>query len=245
MQIKVARITTNRAYLIEQSLKMKKTRKINENKKNKNRKLSEFGTRDYNDSLQKAFNRVKQQVFFNPDMIYFVTLTYKGTEHTASDVLYDLRQLMKKTKRQGYNPKYVAVFEYQKRGSIHVHMITNDQFLMNKNKNNHLELTDWQKGYSSILTIDDVDKNFRPFLYLFKYMKKSARIGKRFVYSSRNLNNFIDLPPELFDYKLYNEIQTEKTHATLPTGKIVWYNKYYFELKKDGINELDIPDQFK
>lgn len=146
-------------------------------------------TKSYADGLQRAFNRVKKQVFFNPDMKYFVTLTYKGKNHTIEDVMSDMKIFLKNQKRKtGENLKYVWVAEYQKRGSIHVHMITNAKFKTHTNKNGYQSLTDWTHGFTSVLEIEDFDDNFRPYLYLFKYMRKAERIGKSFVHSSRNIS---------------------------------------------------------
>jgi len=232
MHVKKLDITDNRAILLETSVKIidgkpRVTRSVPS-------KYSQtvVGTENYKDSLQRAFNRVKQQVFFNPDMIYFVTLTYEGKNHTPDDVLHDLKIFLKNTRRKGYKPKYVAVFEYQKRGSIHVHLITNNQFRIELNKNGYMHFPDWKKGFSSVLTIDKFDSDFKPFLYLFKYMKKSERIGRSFVYSSRNLNNSVKLPVDFFDMKLYNELATERTEAVLPDGKKIIYKKYYFTRKE-------------
>jgi len=217
---------------IKKQLQNKNTNKTNNSKK-PNRKISSFGTKEYNDSMQRAFNRVKQQVFFNPDMIYFVTLTYKGLDHTSDDVLRDLKIFMKKQRRRGFDPKYVAVMEYQKRGSIHVHMITNEQFNITTNKNGYFHLPDWQHGFSSVLSIDKFDENFRAYLYLFKYMKKAARIGNNFVYASRNLNNSVKYPLDMFDIRLYHLIAEEKTQAILPNGKPINYTKYYLQQKEE------------
>lgn len=101
--------------------------------------------------------------------------------------------------------KYIYVMEYQKRGSIHVHMVCNNALEMRKNQNNHWELTDWKKGFSSILTIKDVDNNFKPYLYLFKYMSKAQRIGSSFIHTSKNFDKI-----ETVDYHDYLQVLTEE-----------------------------------
>lgn len=85
-------------------------------------------------------------------------------------------------------PKYIFVLEYQKRGSIHVHMISNNYFTTEINKNGYRSLKYWNHGYTSVLTIDDFDKDFKPYLYLFKYMKKAERIGRSFIHTSRGFD---------------------------------------------------------
>lgn len=190
---------------------------------------SEYNTKSYRDGLQRAFNNAKQKIFFNPDMIYFATLTYKGVDHTPEDVLRDLKLFFKKQRSLGYNPKYIAVMEYQKRGSIHVHLVLNKELRIEKNLNGYFHLPDWRKGFSSVLSIGDFDENFRPYLYLFKYMKKSRRIGKSFLYSSRNLANSVKLPVEFFDIKLFEEVAVEKTSVRLVDGRTIHYSRHYLK----------------
>lgn len=202
--------------------------------KNKPRKQAEFNSKSYHDALQRSFNRAKMQIYFNPDMQYFITLTYKGKNHTPEDVLHDVKMFIKREKRSGNNPKYIYVMEYQKRGSIHVHMIANKQFTMHKNQNGYQSLTYWTHGFSSVLTIKDFDNNFKPYLYLFKYMRKSQRIGKSFVHSSRNLNSFKEFDyTDLEDYSQWTTVHQERTLAVIDENTKLSVYRYF--LKRDTI----------
>lgn len=194
------------------------------------RNESVYDTKSYRDALQRAFNTAKRQIYFNPDMKYFVTFTYKGKNHTPEDVLYDIKQFVKKEKRLGKNPKYIWIMEYQKRGSIHVHMIANDFITTELNKNNYRSAKYWRHGYTSILTIDDFDDNFRPYLYLFKYMKKSQRIGKSFVHSSRNLSNYKTVKDTDLNLFHWNTKTMEYTSATVQNTNFHYFTNY---LQKD------------
>lgn len=283
-----------------------------------------IGTKNYSDALKRAFTLATERIYFNPDMTYFLTFTYKGKNHTPEQVLHDVKQFIKnqsrknatvvpaeptfreketptlnenllkqaneltpiettKTKQQieelkqvneltlknGYpphplldnhsniktkkkrladdtniknhtnlnqekrtppKPKYIYVLEYQRRGSIHVHMIANGFFWVRKNRNGYLELPDWRHGYTSVLEITDFDENFKPYLYLFKYMKKSQRIGKSFVHSSRNLDNYTEV--EYYDVNINDwRIKfNQNSIVTIPTtGRTLNYNKEYYE----------------
>ena len=191
------------------------------------RKESEYGTKSYRDALQRAFNNAKQQIFFNPDMTHFITLTYKGVDHTPEDVMLHIKTLVKReSRRRGEPIKYIWIMEYQERGSIHVHMIANDSFTLQVNKNGYRELKYWQKGFSSVLTIKDFDGNFRPYLYLFKYMKKSQRIGKSFVHSSKNLNNFTKLTDSEINLLQWRTITQERTETTIQNTHFTFYKNY-------------------
>lgn len=84
--------------------------------------------------------------------------------------------------------KYIYVFEIQKRGAIHVHMVAND-YLDTKMVNGRLNVVGWQQhGFSDVKTIKNTDNNFKPYLYLFKYMQKAQRIGGSFIHVSRNFD---------------------------------------------------------
>ena len=241
----------------------------------KPRQQSQLGTDSYKRSLRRAFARSKQLAFFNPDLNQFITLTYKGTNHTPEQVQQDIKNLIKQEKKhrqthtnysqeappitgssqqkkphlaEPTNPptlasliriktpqeriaelavdgntngqatendttatklekkkdlggapeevhrneakpfKYIYIMEYQERGSIHVHMIANECFTYDINEYGHPELKYWAKGFSNIRTIKDFDFNFKPYLYLFKYMYKAERIGKSFVHTSRGFD---------------------------------------------------------
>lgn len=101
--------------------------------------------------------------------------------------------------------KYIYILERQKRGSIHVHLISSLGFRYYTNKNGYLSLTDWKHGFSSVKTIDDFDKNFKPYLYLFKYMYKTERVGNSFVHTSRNFDKITNVDYDKYISKLKGE----------------------------------------
>lgn len=159
-----------------------------------NRSLSKVGSDSYKRSLRRAFNRAKLIAFFNPDLTQFITLTYQQNILNPKQVSDDVKYMIKQHNRTPNTQplKYIYVLEHQKRGSIHVHMVCNEVLQLQKNKNNYWSVKAWKHGYSSVLTIKDFDNNFRPYLYLFKYMQKAQRVGKSFIHTSRNfdkLNN--------------------------------------------------------
>lgn len=133
----------------------------------------------------------------------------------------------------GVTPKYIFILEKQKRGAIHVHMICNGFFDFEINENGYKQLKDWKHGFTSVLEIKDFDKNFKPFLYLFKYMRKSQRVGRSFVHSSRNLDNYKHV-----DYDGLNLKEWRLTHSEIreyaytdEKGKTItnYYYKNFYE----------------
>lgn len=198
--------------------------------KHVSREQSVFGTKSYRDGLQRAFNKAKEQIYFNPDMKYFVTLTYSGNQRDFDEVLQDVKIWFKHERRHtGDDIKYIWIAEYQERGAIHIHMITNAKFGMRVNKHGYNEISYWHDnhGFTNVIHISDLDDNFRPYLYLFKYMRKGVRIGKSFVHTSRNLNKAyrqIDNPD--IDLMQWRTVTQERTEAVIHTTSFVYYKNY-------------------
>lgn len=200
------------------------------------RHQSVYGTKSYRDAVQRAFNKAKQQIYFNPDMQKFITLTYRQEDNTPEQVMNDIKTLIKRESREQERsfpagsgrktPKYIYIMEYQERGSIHVHMIANDFFTLQVNSNGYDELVFWPHGYTSVLHINDFDNNFKPHLYLFKYMRKAQRIGKSFVHSSKNLSNYTQLTEEEFDFISYNTVNMEYTQTEVEKTTFKYYRNY-------------------
>lgn len=133
----------------------------------------------------------------------------------------ELASTFEATQKNKGNPfKYIYVFERQKRGAIHVHMVANEGFEYQINKNGYKELKNWSHGFTSVLTIKDFDNNFKPYLYLFKYMEKAQRVGKSFIHTSRK--SFDEV--KWVDYDNYIE--------TLAQGDIVYEEDYKFTLNQ-------------
>ena len=196
------------------------------------RRQSLVGTKSYNDARQRAFNTAKQHVFFNPDLTNFITLTYTGLDHTPETVIRHIKQLLLREKRErakvsetNVEPKYLYVMEYQKRGSIHVHMVSNDSFSLTVNKNGHFQLKYWKHGYSSVLPIDQTDGNFKPYAYLFKYMTKTQRIGATFIHTSKNLKSYQETL-DLLDLEQWNTKNMEYSNTTIETTTFHYFRNY-------------------
>lgn len=212
------------------SLHNRAKRAVDKQRLQQKRSEAQYGTKAYRDALQRAFNKAKEQIYFNPDMQYFVTLTYRGIERDLNDVMQDVKVWLKHERRYtDEDIKYLWVAEYQERGSIHIHMITNAPFKMRKNKNNYDEIEYWAEkhGFTSVLHINDLDNNFKPYLYLFKYMRKAQRIGKSFVHTSRNLGNYFQAEEHHLNLLQWNTINQEYTSTYINnTQKLVYIRNF-------------------
>ena len=107
--------------------------------------------------------------------------------------------------------KYIAVPEFQKRGAVHYHLLTNlsikddsNIILLQKDKKNKYDVVGWNKGFTSVFDLKNIDV----VAYLSKYMTKDCdnRLwGHRRYYNSLNLikpkEEFIDLSnKDMYDY---------------------------------------------
>lgn len=75
--------------------------------------------------LIRARNKIIRLINSNPDMMTFISLTYKENMKDIQKSKADLNQLCKDLKRDFINFKYLYVIEWQQRGAIHFHMICN------------------------------------------------------------------------------------------------------------------------
>lgn len=202
---------------------------------------SKHGDKTYKNNLNRAFNHVKNIVFFNPDMTNFITFTYHINQQDIKQVLHDIKQTVKYTRnarnKKGtpITPKYVYILEYQKRGALHVHMIANDFFLTQINQHGHPEVKYWNNGFTNIRKLSEFDGNFKPYLYLFKYMQKAERIGKRFIHTSRGLANFVKVDYNSFKpiIKGKTPIHTYESSFTLPNNTTMTTVKEYYHYGKE------------
>lgn len=231
------------------------TQKPSPNHYTNTRTQSQLGSLSYQESLKRAYTRAKLLAFFNPDLTQFITLTYKENQLDHQTTLHHLKQFFKyqknsiknrntqnthslpphkKTTKKIPKPKYIYVFERQKRGAIHVHMLSNDSLQLETNKNGHLSVKYWPHGYSSVLLLQETDINFKPYLYLFKYMTKTERIGPSFIHTSRNVFDNI----ENVDYRDYIKqldganVLYEEDLKYIYDGKTTRINKKYLEPKR-------------
>lgn len=118
----------------------------------------------------------------------FVTLTFRENIKDLKIANYEFEKFVKRIKYEYGNFKYLAVIEFQGRGAIHYHMITDLIYIPNK------ELRKiWSNGFVKINRIKHVDNVGA---YIIKYMCKieDVRLHKRKAYlRSRNLSSPIIL----------------------------------------------------
>lgn len=120
----------------------------------------------------------------------FLTLTYKENMQDLERGAYDLKKFIQKMKRRVNGLKYLGVVEFQKRGAIHYHLLTNIPAKKNRWRQEKEIAELWEKGQivklKNIYNVDNLGA------YLVKYMTKELaderlKGHKRYFFSRGNL----------------------------------------------------------
>lgn len=124
----------------------------------------------------------------------FITLTYAENMQDLKQAKRDLNFFVKNVKKIKDDFKYIAIPEFQKRGAIHFHLLSNldiqDNCIIIKQKSNkkYYDVKYWNKGFTSFEPIKgDIKKIIG---YISKYMTKECDnrlFGIRRFTSSQNL----------------------------------------------------------
>ena len=128
------------------------------------------------------------------DWTSFITLTYAENMQDIKQAKIELNYFIKNVKKVKKDFKYIAIPEFQKRGAIHFHLLTNlslqDNYIIIKQKDNnkYYNVKYWSKGFTSFEPLyNDLKKVIG---YISKYMTKdcdSRLFGIRRFTSSENL----------------------------------------------------------
>ena len=128
------------------------------------------------------------------DWTSFITLTYAENMQDIKQAKIELNYFIKNVKKVKKDFKYIAITEFQKRGAIHFHLLTNlslqDNYIIIKQKDNnkYYNVKYWSKGFTSFEPLyNDLKKVIG---YISKYMTKdcdSRLFGIRRFTSSQNL----------------------------------------------------------
>lgn len=150
----------------------------------------------------------------------FITLTFKENIIEIDRANKRLRYFIDKVRRIKPNFKFLCIPEFQKRGAVHYHMLTNisidDSNLIFTQENNskYKHIKYWKDGFTSVEVIKGDPKKIIG--YISKYMTKdidNRLFGKRRYHASRNLNkpksSFINLDKQK-DNSFYKKLIQDK-----------------------------------
>ena len=172
------------------------------------------------DSLNRSYGLLMDYAIQNANNFKtFITLTFKDN---ITDLDYANKQFnnsMRSIKRIYPTFMYLGVPEFQKRGAVHYHIMTNlkttDTKVIQKqeNKKDMYDIKQWVHGYSSVFDLSLTDDKFSVAAYLTKYFYKdiSTRlIGRKKILKSQNL----DKPNEKHFRSNSNELQNYQNYLT-------------------------------
>lgn len=170
-------------------------------------------------SINRTRTLIRRIINSNKDFNKFLTLTFKDN---VTDIEYANRIFSKFIMRLKYrnpNLKYLAVIEFQKRGAIHYHMVSNLPFITFEHLNKL-----WPFGSAKINKIDHVT-NLGAYVckYLQKDMFDNRMFGQKKYFCSRNCIK----PAEIFDDEIIKHILEEHfIEEDGPVYKAEFDNKY-------------------
>jgi len=166
-------------------------------------------------SLQRTRTKIRRAINANPDFDKFLTLTFA---ENLQDIKKANRHFSLFIERLNYaypNTKHLAVIEFQKRGAVHYHMLSNLGYVP-ASKISEI----WKNGFVKINKIKNVDNVGA---YVCKYLQKEVFEGKmknkKKYFCSRNLEK----PVEIFDSK---EIENISSFYNLSSAQPVYKSQF-------------------
>lgn len=162
----------------------------------------------------------------------FITLTFKDNIVDHKFANYRLKLYVKALKYKYYDFKYLGIWEYQQRGSIHFHLLSYTQYDIDFAYSDSI----WGQG-SLAVTIQDISKrkikNLGMYMakYITKDIKLSTVLGLRRVFKSKDLfYPRVEKTAYRPDYLLYSLFLLDhRTSFNLYKGVIDY--KYYYSPK--------------
>ena len=132
------------------------------------------------DSLFRTKKKLRGIIWSNERfMKTFVTLTFKEEITDLKTANKKFQDFIKRAKYRFDYFIYICVPEFQKRGVVHYHMLTNIPYIANEDMANL-----WSWGFVSIKKIDKV-KNIS--FYLTKYLSKSSAGGDERFFNKKKI----------------------------------------------------------
>ena len=168
----------------------------------------------------------------------FITLTFSDNITDIKIANKEFNKFISKVKRVNKDLKYICVPEFQKRGAVHYHLLTNIN-INNKKliyrqidnpKFSHVKY--WNNGFDKIENIKgDIKKIIG---YISKYMTKdidNRLFGKHRYMYSQNLNK-----PVISYLDLSNEKHIDFLNKILNNKSLIYSNEYINEFFNEKIN---------
>lgn len=164
----------------------------------------------------------------------FITLTFAENVTNIKEANKTFNTWRTQIKKEFSDFKYICVPEFQKRGAVHYHLITN-LFLNNKliilqeNKKNCYDVKFWKHGFSSVYSLNGINAVAYISKYLTKNIDNRLFSHKRYFYS-KNL-----IIPKV-EYLIYNDNKSlDYIQDLIKTKVLCFSNSYKVEYTKEKI----------
>ena len=198
------------------------------------------------DNLHRSFTQLIDYIETNPIWLSFITLTFSENITDLDYANKEFNNYTRKVRRVFPDFKYIAVPEFQKRGAVHYHILTNipigsEQLpkrppikTFNEEKQkwytlHYYDIPYWTNGNSSAFDIvNDTDENFMLGAYMGKYFYKNIDnrlFGRKKILKSQGLKKPKIIRYEKNDSKL-QDLQEELSHSRLIRHKAVAPNEF-------------------
>ena len=163
------------------------------------------------------------------DWTSFITLTYKDNMQDVKQSKLDLNYFIKNIKKKKKDFKYIAIPEFQKRGAIHFHILSNlsledkNIIVHQKDNDNYYDVKYWNKGFTSYENVTgDVKKIVG---YISKYMTKEC--DER-LFNFRRFSSSLNLERPQEDFlELNSKNKRLYLNALIKNRELIYANKYY------------------
>jgi len=192
------------------------------------------------DNVARTRSKLRRMINSNPDLNSFLTLTFSKNISNLNIANYEFKKFIQKLKFLYPQLKYIAVVEFQKRGAVHYHMLSNLPYI----ENLPTTISDmWGNGFIKINHIKHVD-NIGAYVckYLGKSTKESKLFGRKKYFSSKNVQE----PSTLYDEKLIEKlVEFYNLKAVNPIYKASFDNNWVGEVKYSQYvlqNILDVSE---
>lgn len=173
----------------------------------------------------------------------FITLTYSENMQDIKKAKIDLNYFVKNIKKIKSDFRYIAIPEFQKRGAIHFHLLSNldlqDNNIIIKQKSNkkYYDVKYWNKGFTSFeLLKGDIKKIIG---YISKYMTKECDdrlFGIRRFTCSQNL-----IKPKEEYVNTFNQNELEYLTKLLESKECIYENTYKDNLDNE-VNYMEFKN---
>jgi|LFRM01.2.fsa_nt_gb hypothetical protein len=148
-------------------------------------------------NIYRSYGQLLEYAFVNGHYFKtFVTLTFADNIKDLDYANSQFRKCMKAIRRKNPDFMYLGVPEFQKRGAVHYHIMTNIPIddlrfiVQQKGQQNKYDFILWKHGFTSVFDLSLADEKFSVALYLTKYFYKdvdSRLFGRNKILKSNNL----------------------------------------------------------